>query len=119
MEENKIEKKTFVVKVKEKVRNTKEKWKEKKESAIHYLAGHPEVTMSLFSALGTIGIGTGIAISKAGRRYHEACEVEDDITGENLLLDHPLTNEEIMELNRRMKNGESKVDILEDMGLLR
>ena len=119
MEEIKTEKKTFVVKVKEKVKKSKEKWDKKKESAFHYLAEHPEVTMSLFSALGTIGIGTGIAISKAGRRNHEACEVEDDITGENLLLDHPLTNDEVMELNRRMKNGESKADILEDMGLLR
>lgn len=119
MEENKTEKKSFVAKIKEKVKNSREKWNEKKESAIHYLAEHPEVTMSLFSALGTIGIGTGIAISKAGRRYHEACQVTDDITGEDLLLDHPLTNEEIMELNRRMKDGESKADILEDMGLLR
>lgn len=119
MEENKTEKKTFVVKVKERAKKTKEKWKEKKESAIHFLAENPQITMSLFSALGTIGIGTGIAISKAGRHYRESCEVEDDVTGENLLLDHPLTNEEVLELNRRMKDGESKVDILQDMGLLR
>jgi len=119
MEEIKTEKKKFTEKVKEKLKTTKEKWDKKKESAFHYLAEHPEVTMSLFSALGTIGIGTGIAISKAGRRYREACEVTDDVTGEDLLLDHPLTNDEILELNRRMKDGESKADILQDMGLLR
>jgi hypothetical protein len=45
--------------------------------------------------------------------------VEDDVTGEDLVLDHPLTNDEILELNRRMKAGEFKADILRDMGLLR
>ena len=119
MEENKQEKQKFMVKVKEKVKQVKENWKEKKEGAIHYLAEHPEVTMSLFSAIGTIGIGTGIAITKAGRRYQEACRVEDDVTGEDLVLDHPLTNDEVLELNRRMKAGEFKADILRDMGLLR
>lgn len=119
MEENNNEQKTFMVKVKEKAKSVKEKWKEKKESAFHFLAENPQITMSLFSALGMIGSGAVVVISKAGRRYREACAVEDDITGENLMLDHPLTNEEVLELNRRMKNGESKVDILEDMGLLR
>ena len=42
MEEVKTEKKTFVVKVKEKIKNTKEKWDVKKAKAIHYLAEHPE-----------------------------------------------------------------------------
>lgn len=113
------EKKTFMTKVKEKTKKTKEKWDEKKEKAFHYLAEHPEVTMSLFSALATLGIGAGLAVSRANKAHLEACKVTDDITGEELLLDHPLTQEEVLELNRRMKDGESKVDILQDMGLLR
>lgn len=119
MEENKQEKKTFMVKVKEKVKETKEKARKRREKAFHYFATHPEVTASVFSALATIGIGTGMAVTKAARRQYEACRVEDDVTGEELTLDHPLTNEEVLELNRRMKEGESKAEILRDMGLLR
>lgn len=117
MEESKIKK--FIGKVKEKVKKTKEKAKETKESVFHFLAENPQITISLFSALGTIGIGTTMAISKAGRRHYEACRVKDDVTEEYFLLDHPLTNEEIMEINRRMIDGETKADILKDMGLLR
>lgn len=119
MEENKKEKKTFITKVKEKVKETKEKARKRKENVFQFLAENPQITISLFSALGTIGIGTTMAISKAGRRHYEACRVEDDVTGECLTLDHPLTNEEVLELNRRMSEGESKVEILRDMGLLR
>lgn len=118
MEENKTEKKTFMVKVKEKAKETKAKWKKKKDDAFHFLAENPQITVSLFSALGTIGIGTGMAISKSAKRHYEACRVEDDVTGECFTLKHPLTNEEVMELNRRMIDGESKAEILEDMGLL-
>lgn len=117
MKENKVKK--FIGKVKEKVKKTKEKANETKESAFRFLAENPQITISLFSALGTIGIGATMAISKAGRRHYEACQVVDDVTGEKFLLDHPLTNEEILEINRRMIDGESKADILEDMGLLR
>lgn len=114
------EKKTKLVdKVKEKVKKKKEKARERKESMFRFLADNPQITISLFSALGTIGIGGIMMVSKAGRRYYESCQVVDDVTGEKFLLDHPLTNDEIMELNRRMIDGESKAEILQDMGLLR
>ena len=112
-------KEKVIEKVKRKVKEVKKKADETKESAFRFLAENPQITISLFSALGTIGIGATMAISKAGRRHYEACQVVDDVTGEKFLLDHPLTNEEILEINRRMIDGESKADILEDMGLLR
>lgn len=112
-------KEKLVEKVKRKVKEVKKKASETKENMFRFLAENPQITISLFSALGTIGIGTTMAISKAGRRHYEACRVKDDVTEEYFLLDHPLTNEEIMEINRRMIDGESKANILEDMGLLR
>ena len=112
-------KEKLIEKVKRKVKEVKKKASETKENMFRFLADNPQITISLFSALGTIGIGATMAISKAGRRHYEACRVKDDVTEEYFLLDHPLTNEEIMEINRRMIDGESKADILEDMGLLR
>lgn len=119
MEENKTEKKNIFVKAKEKFKEKKEKMKEKKESVFHFLAENPQITMSLFSALGTIGLGGAIAVSKASKRRFEACQVTDDITGEDLFVDHPLTNDEILELHQRMTCGQSKAEALRDMGLLR
>ena len=115
------EKKTMslIEKVKEKVKKTREKARETKESMFHFLAENPQITISLFSALGTIGIGGAMMVSKAARRHEEACRVEDDVTGEHFLLEHPLSNEEILELNRRMIDGEAKAEILQEMGLLR
>ena len=112
-------KEKLVEKVKRKVKEVKKKASETKENMFRFLADNPQITISLFSALGTIGIGATMAISKAGRRHYEACQVVDDVTGEKFLLDHPLNNEEILEINRRMIDGESKANILEDMGLLR
>lgn len=118
MEENKTEKKNIFVKTKEKFKEKRKKAKENKERLFHFLAENPQITMSLFSAIGTIGIGGAIAVSKASRRHLEACQVEDDLTGENFLVDHPLTNDEILELNERMRCGQSKAEALRDMGLL-
>ena len=73
------EKKTLFGKFKEKIQKTKEKAAERRAKMFHYFATHPEVTMSVFSALATVGIGTGMAVTKAARRQYEACRVEDDI----------------------------------------
>ena len=104
--------------MKEKFKEKREKAKERKESIFHFLAENPQITMSLFSALGTIGLGGVIAVSRANKRRIEACQVEDDVTGETFMVDHPLSNDEILELNERMQSGQSKAEALKDMGLL-
>lgn len=56
----------------------------------------------------------------SGTKKLEKCLVEDNYTGEDLLVKHPLTNSDILEMSDRMKeDGVTKAEALYDMGLLR
>lgn len=119
MEEKNVEKQTIFVKAKKKIKEKTDKAKETAGNIFHFFAEHPEVTQAVFSGLATLGFGGIMAASRAGKQRLEACRVDDDITGERFLVEHPLTNDEILELNQRMSCGESKASALESMGLLR
>lgn len=79
----------------------------------------PELIVPIASGLFAI-IGGGFRLIKDGRANWESqCEVEDDISGVMLKTRHPLSNEEILELDERISAGGSKGKELQDMGLLR
>ena len=70
---------------------------------------------------GVFGIA-GRIVSGAAKNHdawNEHYLSEDDVTGEDFRLKHPMTNEEILELGDRMEGGQSKGDALDEMGLLR
>lgn len=103
----------------ESFRKVKGKIGEKVDKSLCFLAEHPEVTIPLLSSVGML-IGGGVRIiSNAGNRNLDHCRVQDDITDEEFLTEHPLTNDEILELGRRMNLGEPKGVALQEMGLLR
>lgn len=107
-----VEKEGFFKKVKRKVA-------EKTDKALCFLADNPQVTLPLLSGVGMlIGGGTKMILN-AGNRKLDHCRVEDDVTGADYLTEHPLTNDEILELNRRMSFGQPKGEALKEMGLLR
>ena len=96
------------------------KWvKDKVDKTMTFFTENPMLVMPILSGVGMlIGGAVKIATSGGNTRY-EACLVEDDVTGEELLTKHPLTNDEILELGERMIDGQPKGAALDDMGLLR
>ena len=68
---------------------------------------------------GTLRIVGKIISTASGAGNYDHCMVTDDITGEDFLTIHPLTNSEILNLGDRMSEGQSKGEALSDMGLLR
>ena len=85
------------------------------DKGVGFIAKNPMLIMPLASLfVGCIGAVTG-----GGAKRYESCKVEDDVTGENLITKHPLTNDEILELGDRMNEGIPKGRALDDMGLLR
>lgn len=110
---------SFFEKIKTKVKETKDNLVERKENLMKFLGEHPELVMPLISGL-TMLIGGGLKIaSNSANKRLEKCKVKDDVTGEYYITDHPLTNEEILELSDRMVDGETKGNALKEMDLLR
>ncbi len=115
MEENE----NIFTKAKKKVKEIKGKVKEFGGKVVDEALKHPEITLPLMSGLGMAFMGGVKAITSAGDKQLEHCRVEDDVTGQYFLTDHPLTNDEILELGEKMIDGESKGEALRDMGVLR
>lgn len=76
------------------------------------------VGTAIFGGL-TVGYG---AVSKAKKKRDEFNEREtrqwDPVTGQYYYTKRAMKNNEKLELDRRMKNGESKGEVLRDMRLL-
>lgn len=96
------------------------KWvKEKGNEVLTFFTKNPMMMMPILSGVGMLIGGVVKLASSNGNDRYESCLVEDDVTGEELLTKHPLTNSEILELGDRMIDGQPKGAALEDMGLLR
>lgn len=117
---NKVQ--TKEIPVEEKEKSFKERIKIKmdaaKDSIKDAIGENPEIIISTLIS-GTIAITVGICktILDMGR-ISEDCLVTDDITGCDYLVDHPLTNEEILYFGERISNGESRGEALQNMGVL-
>ena len=64
-------------------------------------------------------IGKVASAAAGGGTWNEHYLAEDDITGEEYRLRHPMTNSEILELSDRMVDGQTKGEAFDNMGLLR
>lgn len=106
--------------VKEKGKNLYKKgkeWTKEKvvDPSVKFITENPWLIMPLASATAMV-IGAASAADKAATTR---CLSRDKVTGEKFLLQHPITNNEILELGDRMEGGQSKGEALSDMGLLR
>lgn len=111
MEEKPVEiteKESFLVKAKKWVGNAF-------DNSVGFIVKNP----MLIAPLASIIIGGFTALTNGGEKRYDKCKVEDDLTGEEFIVKHPLTNDEILELGDRMVGGFPKGRALEDMGLLK
>lgn len=100
---------------KEKVENAKKKtkeeltiWKETGKIFWNNLKEHPEAIGYFVSGLITIG-GAGIAlIGNQKSKEEESCRIHESITGFDWVTTHPLTNQELLEVNRRLYDEQIK-----------
>ena len=115
---------TAKVEVKEEFESKASKAKEKfdacKEKAVTFIKDRGEMILAVAPIVvpALVAIASGVATNSANKQKH--CLVKDDRTGEKLMVKHPLTNDEIMDMGDRMEaNDLSKGEALRDMGLLK
>lgn len=117
-----MDEKTVVIEETENVKfldRVKVKVKSFGDSVLKVLSENPMLIIPIITAV-TAFVGGGIdKIGAAGDARYESCLSEDDVTGEQFLLKHPMTNDEILELGSRMVDGETKGSALSEMDLLR
>lgn len=113
------EKENIFEKAKKKFGEFKAKAKEFGGKVVDKALEHPEITLPFIVGLGSMAIGGAKAIANAGEKQLERCMVEDDVTGLKYLTDHPLNNDEILELSEKMVDGQTKGEALNDMGVLK
>ena len=83
-------------------------------------AGTIGIITNMLLALGKMLIGILSGAVNMESSKNKQCLVEDDVTGCKYLTKHPLTNNEILELESRMINGgETHGEALKNMGVLR
>ena len=86
-------------------------------SFAEFMSKNPAMVATIIPMVGSLAF-KGLSML-AGANQNDRCLSEDDVTGEEFMLKHPLRNDEILELGSRMVDGESKGEALNDMGLLR
>ena len=112
-------------KYKLKLKLTELKWKAKEKAiqAKNWCVKNKEAVTTAVVVGGPVVVGAIREIAKASRANAEQRRAElityDRRTDCYLTLKRPLKPEEQMKLARRMENGESKTEILLDMGLLK
>lgn len=91
------------------------KWlRRKANGTLEFLTKNPMVIMPAASIL--LGL---FKIAMSGGGNGDKYLVEDEVTGEKLKVTHRLTNDEILELEDRMVDGQLKGRALNDMGVLK
>ena len=109
-------------KVEEKKRKLKEKFEDFKAWCSCTWANHKEEIV----ILGPVVLGAATGLAKAGSRAyqthsdnkHRDRETYDPRTGQYYTLKRKMSNNQKLELERRMSNGERKGDILRSMNLI-
>ena len=104
-------------KVVEKVEAGKVKAKEIKK----YFDENPEKFGACIGALVTLALPIGGAIISFAGNDKESCKIHDDTIGSYWLTDHPLTNQELLEVNRKLFDGQcaSLGEALQEEGYLK
>lgn len=93
---------------KEKVHDELTVWKETGKIFWNNLKEHPEAIGYFVSGMITIG-GAGIAlIGNQKSKEEESCRIHESITGFDWVTTHPLTNQELLEVNRRLYDEQIK-----------
>jgi len=88
--------------LKEKIHDELTVWKEAGKIFLNDLKEHPEAIGGIVTGLITT-IGAGIAIAGNRRdKAEESCRIHESITGFDWVTTHPLTNQELLEVNRRL-----------------
>lgn len=101
-DEKKVEKKTFKEKVKEEVKV----WKLTFNNIKNDLSKNPEKIGGIIGGAITLGVGIYGLVMGAANRSEENCRIHDEMTGFDWVTDHPLTNQELLEVNRRLYEGQ-------------
>lgn len=100
----------------------KEKWNLTKEKAQYLWDNYKYeiITMGPIAIAGIAKIAKSIASMQNAKaeENHRLMDIYDHSTGQYYHCKRPLTNQERLELERRLDNGEKKGQILRDMGLI-
>ena len=106
-------------KLKLKAQEVVDKGKEQVKKVGAVFQKYPEIVPLCISVgVSVIGGVAGIAKTNADKQ-REGCRIESEVSGQTYLTTHPLSNHEIMELDRRMINGETTGEALDNMQVLR
>lgn len=106
-------------KVQEKGEQAK-KWGEKKKNEVtETVKKYPFIVKPILIATGTILVGIFKTVNSIQEGKTNKCKVESDISGLDYIVKHPMTNQEILELDQKMADGERKGEALDDMELLK
>ena len=105
--------------VKKKAEETKEKAVKKKEIIQETVKKYPQVVKPVLTAAGMVALGAIRTINSIEQGKIEACKVQDDVSGLDFVTKHPLTNQEILELDSKLMEGQTTGEALQDMKLLR
>ena len=121
MEEKKN--KNIFEKAKEFIKTGAEKVKEQAkiigEAAMGVIAENPILLIPIITSATAI-LGGGIKkIQDGGKERAEACRIPNNLTGVDWELKRPMTNEQNMEYENRLINGQTPGDALDEMGLLK
>ena len=106
----------------EKKRKVKEWCEDKKAKIGCFLASHKQEILYIAPAAflgGTSLVKTGVSAYRThSENKHRNLETYDPRLGDYYKLKHKMSNSQKLELDRRMRNGESKGDILRSMRLI-
>lgn len=89
------------------------------DAAMEVLSENPILLIPVISAV-TAVLGGGIKkLQEHNEDRIEACKVPNNLTGVDYQLKRPMTNEQNMEYESRLINGQTPGDALDEMGLLK
>lgn len=106
-------------KLKPKAKKVKDKTVEGGKIVYETLTKNPMLAVMLISSIGSTVTTIVNTASKNREEEEDRCTTYDAYAGMDITTKHELTNSEILEMTERMKNGEKKVEALNNMGLLR
>ena len=81
---------------------------------------NPGLVFEAAVIIGGVFIGGLKALASGGSSsYQEKCLIESDVSDQCYKVKHPLTNQEILELDDKLVDGMTTGEALDNMGLLR
>ena len=106
--------------IKKSVKEKFEKGKKKAKNMAQVIEKNPDIGARLAACVGTSIIGLLYMVKNAADRREAECRVDDIFLGCEWKTTHPLDNDELMELTRRLyEENQSKGQALSEMQVLR